>query len=405
MVRGRHRAVADTIVTFLTDGPGPPSLVSAESVRRDLSGVMDFVPPTWLELAHGARPPIPRADSNPSEWSTGWQHEVASRVEAHHRASVIFPSADERERALLRSQSGPLAGVPFSTFPGNWHTRLKPHLFRVLLLRRLHLPLPPAVHLCRCGRQQNSLGHHRAACSEGGLLARRGFAVEIAAAKVCREAGARVSSNVMVRDLDLTAPQQVCRLEVVAEGLPNFGGMQMAIDTTLVCALHSNGTARRGGAARDGVALDAARRRKERTYPELVGPRSGARLVVLAGEVGGRWSAETAMFLRLIANANARTEPPVLRMNAELAWHARWGSILACAAARTLAFSLLGLRGLMVAAFVFCSAHEGDFALKKRPGGGNERLEVVVVVGAQIATRPTTTRGLCAARTSEGESG
>ena len=348
MVRGRDRAVADTMVTSLTNGIGPPSLVSAERARQDLSGVMEFEPPSWLELAHGARPPSPPADSDPSDWRTGWQHEAASRVEAHHRASVIFPGVDERERALLRSQSGPLAGVPFSTVPRNFDTRLEPHLFRVLLLRRLRLPLPPTVHLCRCGRHQDSFGHHRAACAQEGWLARRGFAVEIAAAKVCREAGARVSSNIMVRDLDLPAPQQAFdgrRLEVVAEGLPIFGSMQLAIDTTLVCALHRNGTARRGAAARDGVALHAARRRKERTYPELVGPHSRARLVVLAGEVGGRWSAETAMFLRLIAKAKARTEPPVLRLTAELAWRARWGSILACAAARALAWSLLGLRG------------------------------------------------------------
>ena len=50
----------------------------------------------------------------------------------------------------------------------------------------------------------------------------------------------------------------------------------------------------------------------------------GPRLVVLTGEVGGRWSAETAMFLRLIAKAKARTEPLVLRLRAELAWRARW---------------------------------------------------------------------------------
>ena len=67
MVRGRHRAVADTMVTSLTDGVGPPSLMSAETARRDLSGVMEFVPPTWFELAHGARPPSPPADSDPSD--------------------------------------------------------------------------------------------------------------------------------------------------------------------------------------------------------------------------------------------------------------------------------------------------------------------------------------------------
>ena len=326
MVRGRHRAVADTMVTSLTDGIGPPSFVSAERARRDLSGVMEFEPPTWLEWRmERARHPRPRTRT-PSDWRAGWQHEAASRVEAHHRASVIYPGADERERALVRSQSGPLAGVPFSTVSRNYDTRLEPHLFTVLLLRRLRLPLPPTVHLCRCGSQQDSFGHHRAACAQGGWLARRGFAVEIAAAKVRREAGARVSSNITVRDLDLPAPRQAFdgrRLEVVAEGLPIFGCMQLAIDTTLVCALHRNGTARRGAAARDGVALHAARRRKERTYPELVGPHSRARLVVLAGEVGGR-SAETAMFLHLIAKAKAKTEPPVLRLRAELAWRARW---------------------------------------------------------------------------------
>ena len=80
-----------TMVTPLTDGNGPPSLVSAESARRDLAGVMEFAPPTWFELARGARPPSPPADSDPSDWRTGWQHEAASRVEAHHRASVPFP--------------------------------------------------------------------------------------------------------------------------------------------------------------------------------------------------------------------------------------------------------------------------------------------------------------------------
>ena len=112
IVRGRHRAVADTMVTSLMDGVGPPSLMSAETARRDLSGVMEFAPPTWSELAHGARPPSPPAGLDPSDWRTGWQHEAASRVEAHDRPNVIFPSADERERALLRFQSGPLAGVP-----------------------------------------------------------------------------------------------------------------------------------------------------------------------------------------------------------------------------------------------------------------------------------------------------
>ena len=46
-------------------------------------------------------------------------------------------------------ESGLLAGVPFSTVPRSFDTHVEPHLFRVLLLRRLRLPLPPTAHLWR----------------------------------------------------------------------------------------------------------------------------------------------------------------------------------------------------------------------------------------------------------------
>ena len=35
------------------------------------------------------------------------------------------------------------------------------------------------------------------------------------------------------------------RVEVVVDGLPLFGGAQLAVDTTLVCALHRDGGTRR----------------------------------------------------------------------------------------------------------------------------------------------------------------
>ena len=70
---------------------------------------------------------------------------------------------------------------------------------------------------------------------------------------------------------------------MVADGLPLFGGAQLAIDTTLVSALRVDGCARRHAAFKDGAALVEARKRKERTYPELVGNAGRARLVVLAG--------------------------------------------------------------------------------------------------------------------------
>jgi len=167
--------------------------------------------------------------------------------------------------------------------------------------------------------------------------------MESAAARICREAGARVRTNVCVRDLNVgvLAPTDGRRIEVIADGLPLFHGSQLAVDTTLVSALRRNGQARPGADLRDGVALQAASRRKRETYPELCGSGARARLVVLGLEVGGRWRKEASVFLRLLAHARARAEPPLLRQAAQMAWQRRWMGILACAASRSFAASLL----------------------------------------------------------------
>ena len=64
-------------------------------------------------------------------------------------------------------------------------------------------------------------------------------------------------TNVMVRDFDSGIPLvgDARRLEVVVDGLPLFSGRQLAVDATLVGALHADGS---------------ARPLEERTYPELV---------------------------------------------------------------------------------------------------------------------------------------
>ena len=236
----------------------------------------------------------------------GWQHEAVSIVDRHFRQEVLFERMGSRDRAILRSQGGSGAGLALTVSPTTLMTKIPPHLFRTILLRRLRLPLPFSRCMCRCGRPIDSFGHHRASCTRTGALGRRGFALENAAARVCREAGARVTTNVLVRDLDLPLPVAADnrRLEVVADGLPIFGGSQLALDTTLVCALHCDGSPHTGAADTDGVVLQRARRRKERRYPELVGRGSRARLVVwlrptlanpilanpFLAKIGGKWS-------------------------------------------------------------------------------------------------------------------
>ena len=247
---------------------------------------------------------------------------------------------------MLRSQSGPVAGIPFSVAPSSFLTRLEPALFRVLLQRRLSLPLPLSKRSCRCGRLLDAFGHHRAVCSRSGVLGRRGFSLESAAARVCREAGGRVATNLLVRDMDLGVrnAHDSRRLEVVVDGLPLFGGAQFAVDTTLVSAVQGDGQPQRGIRQRR-RGSHRARKKKETTYPELVRPDSRARLVVLALEVGGRWSQEARTFVQLLAQARARSEPPLMRRRMEQAWRLRWYSVLSCAAARAFAASLLELRG------------------------------------------------------------
>ena len=60
------------------------------------------------------------------------------------------------------------------------------------------------------------------------------------------------------------------------------------------------------------LALQDARKSKERTYPELLRSRR-CRLVVLAIETGGRWSPEATTFLRLLAQTKARAVPNIVR--------------------------------------------------------------------------------------------
>ena len=63
--------------------------------------------------------------------------------------------------------------------------------------------------------------------------------------------------------------------------------------------------------------------------------------MVLAAEVGGRWSNETAQFLNALAEARSQSVPHILQGRAKAAWLRRWSAMLAGSAARAFAVSLL----------------------------------------------------------------
>ena len=68
---------------------------------------------------------------------------------------------------------------------------------------------------CQCGQPLDPCGHHRAACARVGVLGGAHSLESVAA--ICREAGARVTTNILVRDKDLAEPNAADsrRLEVV----------------------------------------------------------------------------------------------------------------------------------------------------------------------------------------------
>ena len=117
---------------------------------------------------------------------------------------------------------------------------------------------------------------------------------------------------------------------MVAEGLTLFGGCHLALDATLVSPLHRDGTHRKNEDTMDGMLLRAAKKDKEKTCPELFESNGLARLVVIACEVGRRWSEETEAFLWCLACAQASSTPKVMYGSAQAAWYKKLSCVLAC---------------------------------------------------------------------------
>ena len=168
--------------------------------------------PTWEEFAEGTQPQVGEEGQEPTLPRHGWQKRAHKCLEDKFVSDEVWPSLSDADRAMVRS------AAPFVVLPTCRHSTFDPQVFRVLLRRRLRLPLPLSSRSCRCGRLLDPLGHHRAGCSEAVVLGKRGYRLEKAAEQVCREAGARVSSNVYVRDMDLARTQRAGQSQVGGGG-------------------------------------------------------------------------------------------------------------------------------------------------------------------------------------------
>ena len=178
---------------------------AAEPVGPTLRGVLQsqaalaaagFDLPAWDAVILGAQAPPPMSQAttcpNPTRGAAGASGPVAAHLQTDRRP-FCFPRL-----------ATTVPTCPELTFPS------KP-------LRAL------SARTCQCRRPLDPLGDHRAACSRSGALRSRGCPLERAAARVCREAGARVTTNTLVRDLNVAVSRfDDRRTEVIANGLPFF---------------------------------------------------------------------------------------------------------------------------------------------------------------------------------------
>ena len=291
MLRDRAPAAAARFLALLVDpeaGRVPVVAAAAQAAAYLVS--QGFRTPAWdTSLGNVALPPDTAVeDGDGVDYLRGWQRR-ASRSCDERELETHFTNLSPASRALLLSQAGPHSGRVFTVLPTSDDVTIASAQFRVLLLRRLRLPLALCPRTCRCGRSLGPLGDHRAACATSGVLPTRALPLEHALARVCREAGARVARNVRVADMNIDVPvSDARRIEVVCNGLPLWHGAQLAVDATLVSPLTRKGQPQPAADAQPGVALARAAQRKRRhTYPELLRARR-CRLVVFGIETGGR---------------------------------------------------------------------------------------------------------------------
>eukprot|EP00434_Breviolum_minutum_P043514 symbB.v1.2.038794.t1/scaffold6177.1/size20301/1 len=147
-----------------THSQAPPALQAAADAARTIAAT-GWEPPTWAAIASSqTQAPAPPPAPAEGPFARGWQHKASTTAHARLKAE-LFNAIPPASQALVTSQSGPFASRAFTTIPYTNDFAYPSHLFRILLLRRLRLPLPLFARTCRCRRTFDSLGDHRAACA------------------------------------------------------------------------------------------------------------------------------------------------------------------------------------------------------------------------------------------------
>ena len=141
MVHQRHPIVARTIIEAV-EANDPAQ--AAQGVVSSINSLRTagFVIPSWDDLIRERPNHVSVEEEDPSQPRFGRQKDAAAAVHKVFLEEEVRSLLDEPEEALLRSQGGPLASVPFTSLPTLRETTFAPQPFRLLRLRRLRLALP-----------------------------------------------------------------------------------------------------------------------------------------------------------------------------------------------------------------------------------------------------------------------
>ena len=153
---------------------------------------------------------------------------------------------------------------------------------------------------------------------------------------VAKQAQASVSTHTSATlNVGAWPPATADAREVSVQDLPCFGGAKVAVTSHCAVPWHVWREPQRNASD-----VDGARRDKEAKYPELAA--SGrCTLVVVGVDTGGRWSEETADFLRQLSTSKANEVPSFMRRSVSLAWERRWTRMLSVVCATIFAASMV----------------------------------------------------------------
>ena len=106
MVQKRHPQVAGIMLQGLNGGGEMASTNVVCECAASLADA-DCVLPSWFELVDGVRPPVPEDTGDPFQ-----PRQASNTVEELHLREAL-PALPPPQRALVRSQGGPLSSRPF----------------------------------------------------------------------------------------------------------------------------------------------------------------------------------------------------------------------------------------------------------------------------------------------------